>query len=378
MVRFLQTGDIHLETSFRDTGFPQEMARKRRNELKETFSKIIKIAEEEKVDIILITGDLFNHQGSTKSLMRFMQKKFCRIPQIKVFITPGNQDPAVVDSFYRSFSWPQNVHIFLNENWEYIDLPGLNIRVHGLGWNQWQIKRPLLRELRIESNARLNLVMFHGDTFGQLGESNSLPVSESDLRHINAEYVALGHRHQAHKIPAKGKIIAHYAGSPEPLGFDEPGEHGIILGTIKKTGVDLHFMPLSKRKFISHKLRVKKNQTLEEICNNILSLASKEEMKSNFFHFKLFGECYEKKDINSKAIKDKLQEKFYYLDIEDCILPDYNLEELIRENLHTAIGIYALKMKDEIDRAKGSDQEILRKSLYYGLDSLLERGISLR
>ena len=377
-VKFLQTGDIHLETSFKDMGFSLEMARRRRNELKEVFSRIIKVAKEERVDIILITGDLFEHQSSTKSLMRFLQKKFCRIPQIKIFITPGNQDPALPDSFYRSFPWPQNVHIFLKEAWEYVDLPRFNLRVHGLGWNQWEIKRPLLRELKIDSNDKTNLVMLHGDSFGQLGESICLPVSESDLRSTKAEYVALGHRHQTHRIPGKGKIIAHYAGSPEPLNFGEPGEHGVILGTLNKTDVHLKFKPIAKRKFIQNNIRVKSNHTLEEICNNIKNSVDKEERKNNIYSFKLIGESDESIGVNSELIKEKLINDFFYLEINDCTIPDYDLESLIRENLHTAVGIFTLKMKDEIDRAKGNNQEILKNSLYYGLDSLLGKEVNVR
>jgi len=377
-IKFLQTGDIHLESSFQGLGFSLEMARRRRNELREIFSRIIKIAEEENVDLLLITGDLFEHQYTTKSLLRFMQKKLLRIPNIKIFITPGNHDPALSDSYYRSFSWPKNVHIFLNEFWEQVVLPRLNLRIHGLGWNQWEIKRPLLRELKIKDDNLINLVMLHGDTFGCPGESTYLPISESDLRGCKADYVALGHIHQPHRIPAKGKIISHYAGSPEPLNFGEPGEHGVLLGTLSKSGLNLKFVPVSKRNFIQKNIRIKSVHGLEEICEIIKNSVGEEVRKNNFLRFKLIGESDESIGLNSDIIRDKLKDEFFYFDIIDSTVPDYDLEAVIRENLHTALGVFTLKMKDEIERAKGKEREILEKSLYYGLDTLLGKKVALR
>lgn len=374
----MQTGDIHLESSFQGLGFSLEMARRRRNELRETFSRIIKIAEEENVDLLLITGDFFEHQHTTKSLLRFIQKKFLRIPHINIFITPGNHDPALPDSYYRTFSWPKNVHIFVNETWEQVIMPRLKLAVHGMGWNQWEIKRPLLKELKIKDNNLINLVMLHGDTFGCLGESTYLPISENDLRGCKADYVALGHIHQAHRIPAKGKITAHYAGSPEPLNFGEPGEHGVIIGTISKSGIKLKFVPTSKRSFIQKNIRIKSDYGLEEICEIIKNSIGEEVRKNNFLRFKLIGESDESIGLNSDIIREKLKNDFFYFDVIDLTVPDYDLEAVIRENLHTALGVFTLKMKSEIERAKGKEKEILEKSLYYGLDTLLGKKVALR
>ncbi len=377
-IKFLQTGDIHLETAFTGQNISLEMARRRRNELKEVFSRIIKTAEEEKVDIILITGDLFDYRFVTKPIIRFMQRKLFKIPHIKVFITPGDSDPALDDSFYRTFSWPRNVHIFLKENWEYVDLLPFNLRIHGFGWNQWEIKTSMLRDLKIEPGKRINLVMLHGDTFGCLGESVSLPISESDLRECKADYVALGHIHQNHRVPSKGKIIANYAGSPEPLDFSEPGEHGVLIGTLSKKGVNLKFVPIAKRKYCHSKLRITSEMGIEDICKCIRKSVKKEDRLNHFYRFKITGEKDETVDLNTEAVQELLQDDFLYLELQDYTTPDYDLEAVIRENLHTAPGIFTLKMKDEIDREKGKEREIITNALYYGLDTLLGKKVALR
>ncbi|UNC92389.1 metallophosphoesterase family protein [Candidatus Contubernalis alkaliaceticus] len=377
-IKFLQTGDIHLETAFTGQNFSLEMARRRRNEIKEVFSRIIKIAEESKVDLILITGDLFEHKFVTKSVIRFMQRKLLRIPHIKVFITPGDSDPALADSYYRTFCWPKNVHIFLEDHWKYVDLPHLNLRVYGFGWNQWEIKKPLLRELKIESGNCLNLVMLHGDTFGRLGESNSLPISESDLRECKADYVALGHIHQNHRVPSKGKIIANYAGSPEPLGFGEPGEHGVLMGVLSKKGVNLKFLSTAKRTYFENKFRITSEMSIKDICNGIRDSAKKEDRMHHLYRLKLTGEKDEAVNLSNEVFQELLKDDYFYLEVKDYTNPDYDLEAVIRENLHTAPGIFTLKMKEEIDREKGREREVINKALYYGLDTLLGKKVSLR
>ncbi len=377
-IKFLQTGDIHLETAFTGQDISLEMARRRRNELKESFSRIIKVAEEEKVDVLLITGDLFDYRFSTKPIIRFMQRKLFKIPHIKVFITPGDSDPALNDSYYRTFSWPRNVHIFLKENWEYVDLPYFNLRIHGLGWNQWEIKNPMLRDLKIEPGKRINLVMLHGDTFGCLGESVSLPISESDLRECKADYVALGHIHQNHRVPSRGKIIANYAGSPEPLDFSEPGDHGVLVGTLGKKGVNLKLVPISKRKYVNNKVKITSRMGLEEVCSCIRNSVKKEDRLNHFYRIKITGEKDDSLNLSSEEVQEILKDDFFYLEVQDYTNPDYDLEAVIRENLHTAPGIFTLKMKDEIDREKGREREVINKAMYYGLDTLLGKKVALR
>lgn len=377
-IKFLQTGDLHLETCFEEPGFSLEMARRRRDELKEMFSCLVRTCQEEKVDLLLITGDLFDYRFTTKSLLRFMQKKLLKIPQVRVFITPGCSDPAFPDSYYRTFAWPSHVHIFLKEEWEPVDLPRLDLRVYGLGWNRPEVKEPLLRGLKVQGGPRVNLVMFHGDSFGSPGESSSLPAGETDLKNCGADYIALGHLHQYHRIPAKGKIIACYAGSPEPLGFGEPGEHGALLGSINKSRVEVKFIPLAKRQFIQKNIRVKSNNSLEQIKDKIKNAAGEKARAQHIFRFKLGGENDGLDCINLEKMKEELAKEFFYLDLLNETVPAYDLEAVIKENLHTAPGIFALKMKEEREKAVGEEQLVLEKALYYGLDSLLGKKVTLR
>ena len=57
-VRILHTGDLHLDSPF--ACLSPEKSEERRRELRETFSRLVTLAREEQVDLLLIAGDLFD------------------------------------------------------------------------------------------------------------------------------------------------------------------------------------------------------------------------------------------------------------------------------------------------------------------------------
>ena len=54
------------------------------------------------------------------------------------------------------------------------------------------------------------------------------PVLESRLEALNMDYIALGHIHKPYYNSEKSQRIV-YPGSTISLGFDEKGEHGMIV-----------------------------------------------------------------------------------------------------------------------------------------------------
>lgn len=58
-MKFIHVSDIHIGMSPDPTMFWSE---DRANDIKETFSDVISRCKDEEVDLLLISGDLFNHQ----------------------------------------------------------------------------------------------------------------------------------------------------------------------------------------------------------------------------------------------------------------------------------------------------------------------------
>ena len=85
-----------------------------------------------------------------------------------------------------------------------------------------------LENLEIPSSDKPNILVAHCDLNGSKDKEGFSynPILESKLNAIGFDYVALGHIHK-NNLNNKNRIF--YPGSMISLGFDELGEHGMIV-----------------------------------------------------------------------------------------------------------------------------------------------------
>ena len=95
------------------------------------------------------------------------------------------------------------------------------------------------------------------------------------LQEKGFDYIALGHIHKTnYSLDSNQKII--YPGSTLGLGFDELGEHGMIVGTIEKSNIKLEFKPLDKGKFKDIQIDVSNIISKEELIEQINNLENED------------------------------------------------------------------------------------------------------
>ena len=80
-VKILQAGDLHFDTPFKDLN--KNIALISKEELLEVFSKIINMCMEDSVDILLLTGDIFDNLTVNKKTLVFIKSQLERIINIK-------------------------------------------------------------------------------------------------------------------------------------------------------------------------------------------------------------------------------------------------------------------------------------------------------
>ena len=72
-------------------------------------------------------------------------------------------------------------------------------------------------------------MVMHASLSGGTEENKEYnPISESKLANLGMDYVALGHIHKPYFNSVLNQKIV-YSGSLVSLGFDETGEHGMIV-----------------------------------------------------------------------------------------------------------------------------------------------------
>ncbi|HEX9061961.1 MAG TPA: DNA repair exonuclease, partial [Clostridia bacterium] len=194
-MKFLHFADLHLDMPFNSSGLTAQKAQLRRKDLMDTFFRIIEIANTQKVDALLICGDLFEHDYVKKSTISLINDAFMGIPHIKVFIVPGNHDPYIPNSFYSSFMWARNVNIF-TKDLKFFTIPEHDTCLYGVGFGNFYEEKSLIFDLGSVDSSKINIFMTHGTVDMNFGKSMYNPMSGVELAGLAMDYIALGHFHK--------------------------------------------------------------------------------------------------------------------------------------------------------------------------------------
>lgn len=187
-MKFVHIADMHFDALFSMLSDKQEFGKIRRLEQRDVFEKIIDYIKENQIPYFFISGDLYEHKYIRQSTIEYINSLFKTIPNTKIFISPGNHDPILKNSFYSTYNWNSNVTIFSGEL-KMVSLEEVN--VFGYGFTDFYSDRVNFGNLKLE-NDKLNILIMHGS----LDSSDNLelqynPISHKELQNIGFDYVAL-------------------------------------------------------------------------------------------------------------------------------------------------------------------------------------------
>ena len=355
-MKFIHMADMHFDASF-STLASKNLGEIRRLEQREAFKKIIEYAKQNKIDYIFISGDLYEHSEVRKSTIEFINNEFSKIPETKIFIVPGNHDPYIKGSFYEKFEFVPNVNI-LNENIGIYE--DENLRIYGVGFTDFYMNENPLLDIEIKRDLKPTILVGHCDING-VKDKNGFsynPILLSKLKQLNFDYAALGHIHNTNFVPNE-KIM--YSGSVISLGFDELGEHGIIVGEIQNNELKTEFVKIDDRIFTEYELNVDNIISNEELIEQI-----------NQFNFdekemvKIILVGYRKFDIDTRKILELINNK-NVLKIKDKTKLNIDLEELSKQNSLKGIFVKEVLKKYNDNQI---DEEQLQKIIQIGIDAM--------
>lgn len=364
-IKILHCADLHLGAELSSLG---NAARQRREEMLMTFDRIVSLCREEKVELLLIAGDLFENSGVEIGLVHSVQKSLSEIPDTAVAIAPGNHDYLSADSPYSEEGWPVNVHIF-QAGLTSFELPEKGVCVWGAAFTGTYVTKTLLQEPSISQDNTVQICVMHGDLTAENQTSNYNPISPVQIRFSGFDYLALGHIHKRTEILKSGATAYAYCGCPEGRGFDELDEKGVYIGTVYKGGTDLAFRPVCKRMNLEVPIDISGAATNQEAAAIVLHTLKQRYgdcCAENLYKVRLEGALDASYTPDCAAIAVRLADEFYYIKIKDETHVQADLSEFAKEN--SLKGIFVRKMLDKIDGCKAEEQESqYRRALYIGL-----------
>ncbi|WP_010246565.1 metallophosphoesterase family protein [Acetivibrio cellulolyticus] len=369
-IKFVHFSDLHLDSPFTSIGPDVERISQRRQDLIDVFDVIIDMVKRENTDLLLISGDLYEHFYVKKSTINHVNCRFREIEDTKVFIVPGNHDPYVKNSYYKNFEWNSNVYI-LSEERPKVELFDMNVCIYGLGFGDFYKDGFLSDEFKADNDKLVNILLVHGTVDMNFTKKAYNLLSSEELSKLNMDYIALGHFHN--RIDDLGqKGVIYNPGSPEPLGFDEEGEHGIFKGTVSKSLLDVEYVCVNRKQYRSLSLNLEGINSDEHVVEKIRHSLGNMSLENSLVSIKLKGYTSDEYRPNKAKIKRLLEGSMFYFDVEDKTIPGYNYDEL--RNEPGLKGLYVRKLLEMVYRANSEKERyLLMKSLYYGVEAL-EKG----
>lgn len=357
-MKFVHLADLHLDSKFETLSPIDGLPQKRRMEQRQALRKIIDYIKENNIELLLIAGDLYEHNYIRKSSIEYLNKLFQEIPKTKIFITPGNHDPYIKNSFYATYTWAPNVHIF-SGNIEKIDLNGIHI--YGMGFTDFYCKESRIEQIEIEEKNDINILVTHGSLDGGRDSYREYnPLRTVKLNTLGFDYIALGHIHKPYCNEIEEQKIF-YPGSVLSLGFDELGEHGILVGNVEKNNAKAKFIPIDTRQFEEKEIDISELNSNEDIIEKIEELQLSE---SNIYKIILTGKRFFSLDLDQIR---KLRGSKNIVKIKNQTKIGIDIEELAKEQ--SVRGIFVKNMLDKKE-TEGLDEEFIEKAIELGLEVL--------
>ena len=236
-LRVLHTADVHLESDGYGDARQQaaHQARGRR-----VFQRIVDRALRDEVDLLLIAGDLFDHNRVSDEAVEFVRGELARFGG-PVVVLPGNHDALYTNAIYDRHdltAGASQVRVIRMLNGETLELPELDAVIWGRAMEEHEPGFHPLAHIPGRADRRWHLAMAHGFFYEtRQRPDRSSPIFADEIRDTGWDYVALGHQHVQTNV-SQGGVVAYYAGAPVtdwsgagPAGsvllIDLSAEHGV-------------------------------------------------------------------------------------------------------------------------------------------------------
>ena len=307
-MKIIHCADLHLDSRM-ESGLPPEKAGERRLELLRTFTRMVERAAEEKVEAVLLAGDLFDAGTVSGRAGSCVLDAVEEHPQITFYYLQGNHDRNGFLSDVRR-------------------LPD-NLKTFGAGWTSYEQKEVTitgaelskdtpkdLMERLVLDQSRINIVMLHGTVREYEGNDQWDTIPLRVLRGRGIDYLALGHIHsfRLDRLDDRGRWC--YSGCLEGRGFDECGEKGYVELEIDQGRIAPAFISFAERSLHDIPVDITGALTQEDIRRKVRQ-ELKDVPRKDMVQVRLTGRVEPQVEPDPVWTRKWLEESCYFLKVRD-------------------------------------------------------------
>jgi DNA repair protein SbcD/Mre11 len=375
MPRLLHMADVHLGARHHDLG-PAAAAQRERQFA--AFRRAVDLAISEKVDAVLICGDLFDSNSQPRRSIERAAAELRRLADkdIVTVVIPGTHDVYDSSSIYRAFDLPQmagagdgdNSVVVLTDARPVVVYPELDLAVHGFVARTKRVEDSPLAGFTPEAGAglRWQVGMIHGSLHipGKV-EQDDVLFSEADVAASGLDYLALGHWHSFRQGRA-GDTTWAYAGAPEPVALDQDGAGQVVLVTLNDAGgnrtVEVEARSVGQTRIRRIDVDMADIPSQPELVARLAKMADADLVGD----VRLVGLRPAELDLDTDEVERQLQSSFLRLRLRDDShprLPDGPLPPP-----DTIEGAFVRDLQDRLEQAEGQGDADLAAELREALD----------
>ena len=352
MLKILHTADIHLGAKFSGLGRSGD---KLRAQLKKTFMKIIDLALEQKVDLLLVSGDLFNSNQVSNATLGFVLGEFSRLNKIPVCLIPGTHDCYDNSSIYRnidSSSFPPNLHLLVDEEKPFIFLEELGVTVYGKGNRSNRSKESPLPKLNQGFNSKYNIALAHGSLqIPSKSQEDDFPITLEEIGNSGFNYIALGHWHSFQEISKNPHT--YYSGSPEQLKYSEKDSGNVLMVELNENQIKVDKIKIGEIKWEEIELYLDKFKNSSEVLREVENYKGEQ----NILKVRFKGNQKLSNNQDIAKLKEVLEDQFLHLEFEQKSPVIGDELSSSKFPLHTVTGQFLQIMEEKIATAEEGEKE---------------------
>jgi DNA repair protein SbcD/Mre11 len=256
--KFIHAADFHLDEPM--SGLP-ELPTHLKGALVEApyvaAKRIFDLAVTEKVDFVLLAGDVFDMDGGGCRPAAFLLSQFERLADknIVVYWCGGKIDHP--DRWPANIELPKNVRTFSTSIVEEVYHSRREHPIATIVGSGYDSQRRTSADFAVDSTEVFPIGLGYGEF-----ETNS--VTSKNIR-----YWALGGNHQHQQIE-RGNGLVVSAGTPQSREPSENGTHGCVLVRVDAAGaIRSHFVETDTFRWLPQTIAIAENSSLDEIKNVI-------------------------------------------------------------------------------------------------------------
>ncbi|MFC0211130.1 exonuclease SbcCD subunit D [Paenibacillus chartarius] len=243
-VRFIHAADLHVDSPFRGmTELPAAIRERVRESTFRALDALVELALRERVDFVVIGGDVYDAADRSLRAQLRLQKAFGRLAAggVPVFAAHGNHDP--LDGRGARLDWPEGVRFFAADRVETfrVEVPGRGVvaEIHGQSFAAAAVRDNLALGFRglERTEGVFQVAVLHANVDGDEGHDNYAPCSLRDLVESGIDYWALGHIHSRRVLHERPWVV--YPGNTQGRSVRETGAKGCYLVEAADGSVDV-------------------------------------------------------------------------------------------------------------------------------------------